>query len=95
MSEIDYSVTWTKTTIAATVEWRIAEGGNDVWHVTFTDKESMMAFIEQPQVKVIGVKCRMDPYHVPQLTEEDEYGEAPVGRDTRFTGTPIYEGPWE
>lgn len=110
MSEIDYSVTWTKATIAATVEWREMEE-SAVWHATFTDEESMRRFMQQPQVKVLGVKCRIDPHYVPELSEEDyadlffssaerrpiedEYGEAPVGRDTRFTGTPVYEGPWE
>lgn len=100
MSEIDYSVTWTKATIAATVKWTEAVEGNAVWHATFTDKESMLRFIQQPSVKVLGVKCKIDPHYVPELTEEDYadlfyasaerrpiedvYGEAPVGRDTRF-----------
>lgn len=101
MSEIDYSVTWTKATIAATVKWTEAEGGDAVWHATFTDKESMKKFMQQPAVKVLQVKCTIDPHYVPELTEEDYadlffasaesrpiedvYGEAPVGRDTRFS----------
>jgi len=109
MSEIDYSVTWTKATIAATVEWRDIDGG-PVWTAVFLAKKDFLAFLRQP-VKIIGVKCRIDPHYVPELSHEDYtdlfyacaerrpiedvYGEAPVGRDTRFTGTPVYEGPWE
>ena len=55
--------TWKKTTIAATVEWREMEG-NAVWHATFTDEESMGRFMQQPQVKVIGVTLRNDPLKV-------------------------------
>tara|TARA_A200000159_G_scaffold157304_1_gene173252 strand:- start:166 stop:396 length:231 start_codon:yes stop_codon:yes gene_type:complete len=63
MSEIDYSVTWPKKTIVATVKWRDVGGytySPDIWHATFTDEESMKKFIQQPAVKVLGVMFKTD-----------------------------------
>ena len=59
----DSEHTWTTKTIAATVKWRDV-GGYDVWHATFTDEESMKRFMQQPDVKVLGVTLRNDPLKV-------------------------------
>jgi len=101
MSGIDYSVTWTKATIAATVEWTDMDGYGDstgpVWTAVFLAKKDFLAFLSQP-VKIVGVKCRLDPHYLPPMGEEDYpdvFFSTAQNRTTRFGFDDVDASLWE